>query len=256
MNILINPYRRGSKSARSLRDGLRGAGIQTYCFLNNHLGNYLLVNWGSTLCPQHFPMLNKPGCVAKAVSKVDTFKALRIANVRTVPALHSKLGAMHYLSCVPDGVVYCRTLTTASAGKGIVVATEPDEVVEAPLYTIGIDDLDRKEYRVHVFNGKVMHTQEKRRREGYADNNKFSDAVRNLAGGWIFAIRDVTPSEGVKTTSINAIAALGLDFGAVDILQTSDGRGWVLEVNTACGLEGTTVGKYVDAIKEYMLEVL
>lgn len=120
MNILINPYNKGSKSARSLRDALRASGTQTYCVPNNHLGDYLLLNWGSTVCPHHVPMLNKAECVSRAVCKVDTFKALRLAEVRTVPAIHSKDGAVHYLVCVPDGVVYCRTLTTAKAGKGIV----------------------------------------------------------------------------------------------------------------------------------------
>ena len=42
---------------------------------------------------------------------------------------------------------------------------------------------------------------------------------------------------------------LGLDFGAVDLLLTSDLRVMVLEVNSAPGLSGSTLSKYVEAFK-------
>jgi glutathione synthase/RimK-type ligase-like ATP-grasp enzyme len=239
MNIIIKPYKKGSKSAKALRIGLNAAGIGD---------DYLLVNWGSTTCPFHNPMLNKAECVGRAVDKKLTFTNLHLAGVLTVPVIYSYQDAVAYLSKVPNSVIYCRILLNAKGGKGIVVATKPEDLVYAPMYTIGINDPDRKEYRVHVFNGKVIHVQEKRKRKGVDSN----DSVRNLVGGWVFTIQNVNPSVHVKNTSINAIAALGLDFGAVDILQTYDGKGLVLEVNTACGLEGTTITKYVAAIKEYV----
>ena len=48
-----------------------------------------------------------------------------------------------------------------------------------------------------------------------------------------------------------AIKALGLDFGAVDIIYNeAEDQHYVLEVNTAPGLEGTTLQKYTEAILE------
>jgi glutathione synthase/RimK-type ligase-like ATP-grasp enzyme len=56
-----------------------------------------------------------------------------------------------------------------------------------------------------------------------------------------------------QETAVKAIIKLGLDFGAVDIIQTPDGHGWVLEVNTAPAIEGSTVDAYADAFAELFL---
>ena len=49
---------------------------------------------------------------------------------------------------------------------------------------------------------------------------------------------------------IDAVSALGLDFGAVDIIEDADGKLYVLEVNTAPGLEGQTLTLMAEALKE------
>ena len=38
-------------------------------------------------------------------------------------------------------------------------------------------------------------------------------------------------------------------FGAVDMIVTKSGKWYVLEANTACGLENTTLEKYVEQFK-------
>jgi len=44
-----------------------------------------------------------------------------------------------------------------------------------------------------------------------------------------------------------SVMALGLDFGAVDIVYNeNDNKAYVLEINTAPGLSGTTLEKYVE----------
>jgi D-alanine-D-alanine ligase-like ATP-grasp enzyme len=49
----------------------------------------------------------------------------------------------------------------------------------------------------------------------------------------------------------DAIINLGLDFGAVDIIYNEKNNRWVvLEVNTAPGLSGETLNRYVEMIKE------
>jgi glutathione synthase/RimK-type ligase-like ATP-grasp enzyme len=50
--------------------------------------------------------------------------------------------------------------------------------------------------------------------------------------------------------AINACKALGLDFGAVDLIQDIKGNYYVLEINTAPGLEGATVANYAAAFTE------
>jgi D-alanine-D-alanine ligase-like ATP-grasp enzyme len=58
----------------------------------------------------------------------------------------------------------------------------------------------------------------------------------------------VVEPAGLRELGVAAVAAVGLDFGAVDIIwnQTQD-RCYVLEINTAPGLCNTTCQKYAEA---------
>jgi glutathione synthase/RimK-type ligase-like ATP-grasp enzyme len=50
--------------------------------------------------------------------------------------------------------------------------------------------------------------------------------------------------------AVAAVNTLGLDFGAVDIAECGD-HAVVFEVNTAPGIDGTTVSKYNTFLKEF-----
>lgn len=258
MKIFVNQYKAGSKSAKALVKGLQEVGVEAKRIkkvgskYKHDPENHVVVNWGDSHCKHHANMLNKSDAVASASNKYSTFEALQEAGVQAVPSFFSKEDAINFLTAKEGRVIYCRTLLQGSQGDGIVIAKTPDELVNAKLYTGGLLSEGRKEFRVHVFKGEVLHVQQKRRRNGWRDNPDYSDEVRNLKGGWIFGIKDVEIEDETKATAVSAVEALGLDFGAVDILQTPNGKGWVLEVNTACGLEGTTVSKYVEAIKNYI----
>jgi len=142
--------------------------------------------------------------------------------------------------------VVCRTLLTAHSGQGIVVAKQHDELVDAPLYTKYIRK--QKEFRVHVFNSKIIDIQEKRRSSAVDDHHPY---IRNHSNGYVFCRGDIEEPHALRGVAISAVNALGLDFGAVDAIWNAElDSCYVLEVNTACGLEGSTVNKYVNAIKE------
>jgi D-alanine-D-alanine ligase-like ATP-grasp enzyme len=69
--------------------------------------------------------------------------------------------------------------------------------------------------------------------------------VRNHDNGFIFVRNDVKAPSSVEEQAVRAIKALGLDFGAVDIIwNDKQQKAYVLEVNTAPGLEGSTVDDY------------
>jgi glutathione synthase/RimK-type ligase-like ATP-grasp enzyme len=94
---------------------------------------------------------------------------------------------------------------------------------------------------LYVFDGQVIDVQQKRRREGANATNE----IRNTANGWVFCREGVeAPAIAVEAAKA-AVEALGLDFGAVDIKCNRQGtRCAVLEVNTAPGLEGTSLVNY------------
>jgi glutathione synthase/RimK-type ligase-like ATP-grasp enzyme len=131
------------------------------------------------------------------------------------------------------------------SGRGIVVAATPDGLVQAPLYVEYVPKQD--EYRIHVFNNEVIATQRKARRHDVENPNW---KIRNHANGFVFARDGVVAPPLVLEQSIMAVAALGLDFGGVDVVfNRNRNMAYVLEVNSACGLEGQTVNDYANALQ-------
>lgn len=62
---------------------------------------------------------------------------------------------------------------------------------------------------------------------------------RNYKNGYAFQLVQTELLSAARTAlAIQSVTALGLDFGAVDILVGRDKRDYVLEVNTAPGVEG------------------
>lgn len=102
----------------------------------------------------------------------------------------------------------------------------------------------RNEYRVWAFRGKAIATYEKilayPARNGRRGR---SLEVWNWANGYAYEFIHPDDASGeLKTLGAKAIEALDLDFGAADIILGTDGKYYVLEVNTAPGVEGRRQG--------------
>jgi hypothetical protein len=116
--------------------------------------------------------------------------------------------------------------------------------------TIAIDK--SREFRVHVFNGKVMGVYE-----------KVPEDQENLPEYWKddtcsfkrldMSNKDVRSSiKGVRPAAVAATNALGLLFGGADVMMTADGEVFVNEVNSAPGLNTENVIRFTEKIKEYV----
>ena len=114
-------------------------------------------------------------------------------------------------------------------------------------YCIEFIDADR-EYRVLVFNGKVIGVDRKIETEELKN-----DIIRNHANGWGFLSlsREKNPWTYKKVGGIGlkAVEALELDFGAVDVLRKGN-RLYVLEVNTAPGLRVGKAKRVANNVRE------
>lgn len=223
--------------------------------------NYLTINWGLSSLDHHVDnILNKPECVGIAVNKLLTFMAFKEHDVPRPTFIVDKEMALRYIQ---DGhKIVCRTLLCSSSGKGIVIATNKEELVNAPLYTLLYKK--KREFRVHVPSDhfdSMFYIQQKRRKtsESLANSNinldERSKYIRNLANGWIYS--DISESltsheyELLCNIALSAINSLDLHFGAVDIMETEDGMK-VLEVNTAPGLKNTkTLEFYTKEFSKY-----
>lgn len=162
-----------------------------------------------------------------------------------LPALTFTTSRSEAQSWAETGTVICRTLTHSSEGKGIVVAETPEAVVQAPVYTRY--KKKKKEFRVHVFKDQVVHVLEKRRKKDYDGD---ADAkIRNTANGYVFCSEGVTEPVGIRDLALKARKVTKSDFAGVDIGYNEKlNQLFVIEVNSAPGIEGSNVDRYIEVI--------
>lgn len=245
----LYPYNQGSKSAKALAQAL---GIKRLKREGKPVKVGTVINWGCS--SDNWPrdincevLLNDPNCVRIATNKLKSFNVLK-GHVSIPDFTEDAVEASKWLA---EGVtVVARTKLTGHSGEGVIIVEKGQELPRAPLYVKYVPKTD--EYRLHVFRDKVFFIQQKKRNKDIPDD-KVNWKVRNHGNGFIYAHKDVDVPEKAKEQAIMAIKTLGLDFGAVDIIYNKkQDRLYVLEVNTACGLEGTTLEKYVEVFKEFV----
>lgn len=253
MRVRVLPYKIGSQSAKLIAQGLgalRCNPLRTS--FRPRIGD-VLINWGCSYNPFPYPitMLNKYSAVAIASNKIKALAWMDREGVSIIPFTQDKEQAIQWIE--EGSYIYERHTLHGHGGSGIRVVHSVDDLTvgtSVQLYTKGIPI--RREYRVHVFDGKVIEHVQKRRRLD-ANPNTVSDYVRNHTQGWVFVKNGFDYLPEVEEQAINAVQALGLDFGAVDVItEKHTGNVYVLEVNTACGFDpnGSTLQKYITAFKE------
>lgn len=250
MRTFVYPYKIGSDSALKIADGLQCLRLKVDSDYNPR-PNDLIINWGSGFFPKWdngvVRWLNNTVNVAIAADKLESFIRLTKNNVScpewTIDKEVAKAWTQKY-------VVLARTKLNGHSGQGIVVCDKGTvDFPDAPLYV----KYKKKaaEFRVHVFQGNVIDYQQKKKRADY--EGKVDSKIRSFDNGWVFCREQVEVPQQVFDVAVQAVGALGLDFGAVDMIWNGfEQRAYALEVNTAPGLEGETMFSYVIAFLNYM----
>lgn len=257
--VFIHAYNMGSESAKALADatGFKRIKLEGSRFKGGN--DKTVINWGCSKLPDEVMkcrVINVPYAVSIASNKLKFFNRIaeynEIANDEgrvcvEVPAITTdKADALNWVK--HGSIVVARTVLNGNSGEGIVIVEKEEDMVDAPLYVLYIPK--KQEYRIHVRNGEVVDVQRKARRKDLPDD-KVNWRVRNHDNGFIFARNDVACPEGVTKQAVLAVEAVGLDFGAVDIIFNDKyKKAIVLEINTAPGLTGTTLDGYANAFKE------
>ena len=168
MRTIIYPYQMGSRSARALSTNLidfRSKQVHPDGNYKHKWQSHLILNWGNSQIPRWYRedksnlWLNHSHSIDQASDKIKCLQILRNNNINVPDFTTDRYIAENWTR--QGYIIYCRTLTRASQGRGIVLATRPREVISAPLYTKQL--VIRGEYRVHIFNGEVIDYQKKRR---------------------------------------------------------------------------------------------
>jgi glutathione synthase/RimK-type ligase-like ATP-grasp enzyme len=247
VSFKVYPYKMTSQSAKALAQAL---GVKRL----KHEGaiiNKTFINWGASKINREVKPLvgiyNHPNAVAIASDKFKTF--LCLDQIINIPDYTTDLVEAQEWLMQGSTIVERHTLTGHS-GQGIrLVSFDDNELsAEAKLYVRYVKK--QHEYRLHVFGDEVFFIQRKARALDVPDD-QVNWQVRNHANGFIYANQDVDVDQVAKQMAIRSIQELGLDFGAVDIIYNANqNQYYVLEVNTAPGLFGTTLEKYVEQFKK------
>lgn len=247
--LRILPYKPGSKSAHVLARALNGLRVRFDGGFKPRL-RHLVVNWGKTQTPRWWTGgLNNPEKVRQSGNKLSALNILKAGGV-SIPEFTTDKEVVR--KWILDGkVVVGRQVLNGHGGIGCVVMNperkkgEELAITECPLYTQHLRH--KREFRIHVFQARIIDMVEKRKRRGFEDRNAW---IRNYNNGYVFCRDNLAIPDCVKQEALRATAALGLDFGAVDVAyREKENKAYVFEVNTAPGIEGTTINSYINAFK-------
>lgn len=257
MRYIIYPYNIFSQSAKAISGTLDG--IRVYPDKNYipKIGD-VVINWGASKTPKwlskanakNIKHLNHHTKIRNASDKIKAFKIMKDKGV-AIPEVTQDLQEAKGWNSSFIG----RTIINGHGGAGCFFYRKGAVDFEPEIKFCTKYIKKTSEYRVHVFNGKVIDIQEKRKRVELPEDFKVNYQIRNHDKGWVFCRENVNADAKVGIEAVKAVKALSLLFGAVDIIWNKFSGAWVLEVNTSPGLEGTTLTKYKEAIEGYIGEM-
>lgn len=247
----IFPYNFYSRSARLLAEHLGARIIRHERSRYRGRPNKVVINWGSSVLPDEVhrsTVLNGAQRVAYMTNKLKFFELCKKA-FRIPPFTTNVEEAKVWLQ---KGKYVCaRTILNGHSAHGLVLLNPGAvlHIVDAPLYTQYVPK--RHEYRVHcvkLTDGDIQTFSQRKARRRDVPDGAVNWKVRNLDGGFVYVIDDDPPGD-VLEQAIKAFRKIGLDFGAVDVIWNEEARkAYVLEVNTAPGLEDRTAEFYATSL--------
>jgi len=139
--------------------------------------------------------------------------------------------------------------------QGLDIATDPSSRKwrDSDYWVEVVQDV-KDEWRIHVMDGSVIHTARKFQSIKCVHSTDSEEercnscVIRSRGNGWRMT-RDREPNTWLRILAKAAVAAIGWDLGAVDLIERTDGSGVVLEVNSRPGLDDRTAQDYFAGIQ-------
>lgn len=213
-----------------------------------------LIRWGSSLRVPRRParLLNSRSGVSAAADKLTSLETLR-ENFINVPTIYP---IEHDIPLPLQEFPLLARRINHTQGRDIQLVMQRQDIELARQR--GAEFLSKyipvsREFRVHSFEGETIKISEKVLTSPEECTVPY---IRNFENGYTFrnvqnlpgAIRDQ-----VTRSSHAAVEALGLDFGAVDVVLGDDNQVTILEVNTGPSLRSdTSIEVYVNRFAEFL----
>ncbi|MBL0687594.1 MAG: hypothetical protein JJV94_07200 [Sulfurospirillum sp.] len=244
-----------------------------------------VIGWGTktktaAVFAKNIKMLNHPNSILNNRNK---FGALKKLNASGVPVAKF----MNVNNVVNADLPVIGRTNWHQGGKGFwicpTMALVKNAVDEGAQYFQKLIEI-KDEYRLHVFNGQVIYSVKKVKRdnmtgafvaqnkekiesmaakndvtlapatvdyvlEQVAKQHKEPDMIiRSNTRGWKFSrVTNIMP--GLRDAAIASVKALELEFAAVDCCVDVKGDPYIIELNTGPGLKGSALDAYVAALK-------
>ena len=237
MKTIICYSNRSSTTGKALRQKFRALRKRT----DKKAKCDLFIRWGSTETftrTRSAIELNTAAAVKNTVNKLAMLEILAASQIPVPEFNNTTEEVANHVN--RDGMMYIRNK------NGVVRYGNDFNVATDSYYTKPIQ-FKRREYRVHVFNGKVIGIYEKVPM-GEERPKLFKSDTCNFVRCNIENCRMTIENQD---TCMKAVRALGLVFGGVDVIRTKDGRIFICEVNSSPGLNTPMLDKYTQCINEY-----
>lgn len=256
--MIIHPYKRGSRGAYAVKGALQAMGVRSFT-LNSppKTPHVLVINWGSSeMAYTHPHIVNDPFEVYSMSNKIKFFENTQHSK-DTLEWTQNREEALAW-----NSVVFARLKVEASGGRGIVVwnpEEQPsDQLPQAPLYTRYVPKTH--EYRLHMARSlkgtgfTVMLAQRKVFVKTAERPSPVDWKVRSHANGFIFQRQpdfDKIPKVVMEASGrVMSEHFPKMHFCALDVMyHEKRNQAWVIEGNTAPGLENDTVRIYAEYFK-------
>jgi glutathione synthase/RimK-type ligase-like ATP-grasp enzyme len=200
------------------------------------------ISWGYQ-GEEKFKYLNPPELIKQNIDKLQTNHKLEKAGCPVIKAYDKHNVLRAYKTRRLKTPILARFKTT-QGGFGMRTCLCKYQIQKAIIdgYEMFKEYIKPKaEYRVNVFKGRPILIVKKdyENPEYIGRNNETERVVRKYP-------------KSILKMSIKAVSVIGLDFGAVDILQSEDNKLYILEVNSAPSLNKKMRKPYMREIKKIL----
>lgn len=242
--IYVVYNKRGATTARALRVALQEE-MPGFSVRRTSKGVFkrnpdLIVRWGDSTTPFEGPQLNEGKHVRAASDKLKMIQALDECKEVKIPKMARP---NDYKEVVDEnGLAFFRNEHNQIRLRQKPVAG--DKYALSPIKKTN-------EYRIHVFNDKVVGVYEKipydKETQIFKNDTcefKRLDMANDQHRNYI---------KGARGMAKAAVKSLNLLFGGVDVVRDERGRFFILEVNSAPSLNEPNIERWTKIIKDYIV---